>query len=105
MANKWLMHVKKTMTTMKSRGTYKKGDGLKKVIMEAKKSYKKHKGGAEHTDSSSDDTATTSMAPAPTPAAAAPTPMAAAPDAPAPPTAMGGRKHKRGTRRTRRLRK
>jgi hypothetical protein len=85
------MHVKKTMKTMKSRGTYKKGDGLKKVIMEAKKSYKKHKGGAEHTDSSSDDTAP-----------AAPTPDA--PDAPAPPTAMGGRR-KRGTRRTRRLRK
>ena len=46
MANKWLSHVKKTMKTMKSKGTYKKGDGLKKVIMEAKKSYKKH-GGAE----------------------------------------------------------
>jgi len=29
------------MATMKSRGTYKKGDGLKKVIMEAKKTYKK----------------------------------------------------------------
>ena len=27
---------------MKSKGTYKKGDGLKKVILEAKKSYKKH---------------------------------------------------------------
>jgi hypothetical protein len=101
MANKWLMHVKKTMKTMKSRGTYKKGDGLKKVIMEAKKSYKKHKGGAEHTDSSSsssDDTA--AAAPAAAPAA---TPEVK-PDAPAPPTAMGGRR-KRGTRRTRRLRK
>jgi hypothetical protein len=41
MANPWLSHVKKTMKTMKSKGTYKKGDGLKKVIMEAKKSYKK----------------------------------------------------------------
>jgi len=41
MANKWLAHVKKTMKTMKSKGTYKKGDGLKKVIMEAKKSYTK----------------------------------------------------------------
>jgi hypothetical protein len=45
MANKWLSHVKKTMKTMKSKGTYKKGDGLKKVILEAKKSYKKHGGG------------------------------------------------------------
>jgi hypothetical protein len=52
MANKWLTHVKKTMKTMKSRGTYKKGDGLKKVIMEAKKSYKKHKGGEESPESS-----------------------------------------------------
>lgn len=41
MANHWLAHVKKTMKTMKSRGTYKKGDGLKKVIKEAKKTYKK----------------------------------------------------------------
>lgn len=53
MANKWLMHVKKTMKTMKSRGTYKKGDGLKKVILEAKKSYKKHKGGEEESPESS----------------------------------------------------
>jgi hypothetical protein len=30
------------MKAMKSRGTYKKGDGLKKVILEAKKTYKKH---------------------------------------------------------------
>ena len=41
MANKWLAHVKKTMKTMKHRGQYKKGDGLKKVIMEAKKTYHK----------------------------------------------------------------
>ncbi len=39
MANAWLVHVKKTMKHMKSKGTYKKGDGLKKVIMEAKKSW------------------------------------------------------------------
>jgi len=45
MANKWLTHVKKTMKQMKSKGTYKKGDGLKKVIVEAKKTYKKHGGG------------------------------------------------------------
>jgi hypothetical protein len=29
------------MKSMKSRGTYKKGDGLKKVILEAKKTYKR----------------------------------------------------------------
>jgi hypothetical protein len=29
------------MSEMKHRGTYKKGDGLKKVILEAKKTYKK----------------------------------------------------------------
>jgi hypothetical protein len=96
------MHVKKTMKTMKSRGTYKKGDGLKKVIMEAKKSYKKHKGGADGDSSSSDDTA--AAAPAPTSMAATPEVKPDAPAAPAPTTAMGGRR-KRGTRRTRRLRK
>ena len=52
MANKWLTHVKHTMKTMKKSGTYKKGDGLKKVIMEAKKSYKKHKGGEEEKEAS-----------------------------------------------------
>lgn len=62
MANKWLMHVKKTMKTMKSRGTYKKGDGLKKVIMEAKKSYKKHKGGEEAAPESSPETSPVSPA-------------------------------------------
>jgi hypothetical protein len=46
MANAWLSHVKKTMKSMKSKGTYKKGDGLKKVIKEAKKTYKNHRGGA-----------------------------------------------------------
>ncbi len=48
MANHWLTHVKKTMKTMKARGTYKKGQGLKQVIKEAKKTYKKGKrGGAD----------------------------------------------------------
>ena len=48
MPNAWITHVKKTMRTMKSKGTYKKGMGLKQVIKEAKKSYKKSKkGGAE----------------------------------------------------------
>lgn len=60
MANKWLMHVKKTMKTMKSKGTYKKGDGLKKVILEAKKSWHHKKGGEEPEES----------APAPAPAEA-----------------------------------
>jgi len=73
------MHVKKTMKQMKSRGTYKKGDGLKKVILEAKKSYKKHKGGEESPVSSSGSDNGEMK--------------------------EGGRKHKRGTRRTRRLRK
>jgi len=41
MANPWLTHVKHTMASMKKSGTYKKGDGLKKVIMAAKKTYKK----------------------------------------------------------------
>jgi hypothetical protein len=51
MANHWLTHVKKTMKTMKSRGTYKKGMGLKQVIKEAKKTYKKgKKGGADEED-------------------------------------------------------
>jgi hypothetical protein len=45
MANKWLVHVKKTMKAMKKRGTYKKGMGLGAVIKEAKKSWRK--GGAD----------------------------------------------------------
>jgi hypothetical protein len=47
MANKWLAHVKSTMRMMKKKGTYKKGLGLKQVIAEAKKSYKKHHGGGD----------------------------------------------------------
>ena len=54
MANKWITHIKKTMKQMKSRGTYKKGMGLKQVIKEAKKSWSKAKrGGGE--DSSSEE--------------------------------------------------
>jgi hypothetical protein len=45
MANKWITHIKKTMKTMKRKGTYKKGLGLKQVITEAKKTW--HKGGAD----------------------------------------------------------
>lgn len=41
MANAWLTHVKKTMKTMKSKGTYAKGKGLGQVIKEAKKTWKK----------------------------------------------------------------
>lgn len=57
MANKWLAHVKKTMKQMKSRGQYKKGDGLKKVILAAKKTYSKGKrgGGEEGEESASDE--------------------------------------------------
>jgi hypothetical protein len=47
MANHWLAHIKKTMKTMKSNGSYKVGDGLKKVIKAAKKTYKKVTGGSE----------------------------------------------------------
>ena len=51
MANKWIVHVKKTMRTMKSKGTYKKGMGLKQVIKEAKKTWSKvKKGGAEEVE-------------------------------------------------------
>jgi len=54
MANKWIAHIKKTMKMMKRKGTYKKGQGLKQVIMEAKKHWKK--GGAlEGQESSSDE--------------------------------------------------
>ena len=45
MPNKWLVHIKKTMKQMKSKGTYKKGMGLKQVIVEAKKSWHKRGGG------------------------------------------------------------
>jgi hypothetical protein len=54
MANKWIAHIKKTMKAMKSKGSYVKGKGLKQVIAEAKKTWKKHGGGEE---SSSDEDA------------------------------------------------
>ena len=47
MANAWITHIKKTMRTMKSKGTYKKGLGLKQVIKEAKKSWHKGKRGGD----------------------------------------------------------
>jgi len=46
MPNKWLAHIKKTMKQMKSKGTYKKGMGLKQVIMAAKKTWHKKGGGS-----------------------------------------------------------
>jgi hypothetical protein len=57
MANKWIIHIKKTMKTMKSRGTYKKGMGLKQVIKEAKKSWHKVKGKRGGGESSSEEEA------------------------------------------------
>ena len=55
MANKWITHIKKTMKTMKSRGTYKKGMGLKQVIKEAKKSWHKVKRGGNLGEGSSSE--------------------------------------------------
>ena len=55
MANKWITHIKKTMKTMKSRGTYKKGMGLKQVIKEAKKTWAKVKRGGGEDGSSSEE--------------------------------------------------
>lgn len=55
MANKWLTHIKKTMKSMKSKGTYKKGMGLKQVILAAKKTWHKAKRGGGEGDSDSDD--------------------------------------------------
>lgn len=57
MANKWITHIKKTMKRMKSRGTYKKGMGLKQVIKEAKKSWSKVKRGGGEDGSSSEEEA------------------------------------------------
>jgi hypothetical protein len=54
MANKWLVHIKKTMKTMKSKGTYKKGMGLKQVILAAKKTWHKAKKGGADSDSDSE---------------------------------------------------
>jgi hypothetical protein len=63
MANKWITHIKKTMKTMKSRGTYKKGMGLKQVIKEAKKTWAKVKrGGGEGSSSEEEEAAKTETA-------------------------------------------
>jgi hypothetical protein len=50
MANKWLVHIKKTMKTMKAKGTYVKGKGLKQVILAAKKTWHKVKTGGGNGD-------------------------------------------------------
>lgn len=56
MANKWLVHIKKTMKTMKAKGTYVKGKGLKQVILAAKKTWHKAKtGGGDGDESASDE--------------------------------------------------
>jgi hypothetical protein len=79
MPNAWITHVKKTMRTMKSKGTYKKGMGLKQVIKEAKKSWKKvNKGGAEEEEPAAVEEGAVAAAPLPE---------------------EGGRRRKRGTRR------
>jgi hypothetical protein len=76
MANAWITHVKKTMRTMKSKGTYKKGMGLKQVIKEAKKTWKKVKKGGAETEE-----------------------PAAVEEGMPPAVEEGGRRRKRGTRR------
>jgi hypothetical protein len=63
MANKWIVHVKKTMNTMKKKGTYKKGMGLKQVIKEAKKSWSHVKKGGADVESSSEDEEPVAVAP------------------------------------------
>jgi hypothetical protein len=56
MANKWLVHIKKTMKQMKAKGTYVAGKGLGQVIKAAKKTWHSAKkavglkGGAEGDD-------------------------------------------------------
>jgi hypothetical protein len=51
MANKWLIHIKKTMKKMKATGKYVAGKGLKQVIMAAKKTWHKGKRGGGESDS------------------------------------------------------
>lgn len=63
MANKWLVHIKKTMKSMKSKGTYKKGMGLKQVILAAKKTWHKAKKGGADSDSDSDEEKPADVAP------------------------------------------
>ena len=78
MPNAWITHVKKTMRTMKSKGTYKKGMGLKQVIKEAKKTWHKTKKGGADEEAE---------------------PMAKVEEGMPPAAEEGGRRRKRGTRR------
>jgi hypothetical protein len=61
MANKWLVHIKKTMKQMKAKGTYIAGKGLGQVIKAAKKTWHSTKkavglrGGGEDSDSDEDE--------------------------------------------------
>lgn len=92
MANKWLMHVKKTMKQMKAKGTYEKGKGLKQVIMAAKKTWHKaKKGGAEGdgSGSGSDEDSNKSGETTAEPLATAKPPA----------TVLGGRRHRKTRRR------
>ena len=43
----WASHWKKVREEMTKAGTFKKGDNLGKVFKEAKKTFKKHKGGED----------------------------------------------------------
>jgi hypothetical protein len=43
----WTAHWKKVRAEMEKKGTFKKGEPLMKVFKEAKKSFKKHKGGED----------------------------------------------------------
>jgi hypothetical protein len=90
MANKWIAHIKKTMRAMKSKGTYKKGLGLKQVIKEAKKSWHHAKKGGGESGSDDEDKA---MPPDAAPAVGEATDMAA------------GRKRRRGNKTARKGRK
>jgi len=91
MANKWLTHIKKTMKTMKTKGTYKKGMGLKQVILAAKKTWHKAKKGGGDSDLEDVDLTTPAKSSEPV-----------KPDALAEVDAAGGRRKTRRRRHSRR---
>jgi len=100
MANKWLVHIKKTMKQMKAKGTYVAGKGLGQVIKAAKKTWHSAKkavglrGGGDTPPSS----------PPPEPAdESATTGTEVAPEAPE--GAVGGRRHRKTRRRRRHSRR
>ena len=94
MANKWILHIKKIMKTMKAKGTYKKGLGLKQVIREAQKTWRKHTGGNRDGPAPSSASDAAPLDEEVTGAVSAD----AAPGAPAP----GGRRRRKTHRRSRR---